>query len=323
MEPTGIDALARDFFIHALIDMGACYMLYDEKGHCICITSLPARWAGKLDAPPTDEGIFGAQIAQQLTFLRQSLKQAGDQSAIEVNPDSESTFEFRCRKVDIPRQGIYFILSVVNRSEERQREKVLRTLLLEVSHRSKNLLAVVQGIATQTARFSGSLEGFLQKFRGRLYALSQSQDLVTDSSWRGATFRDLIDKQLSRYVTENPGVVTVSGDNLLLSPNAAMHVGLALHELIVNAVSHGDLLRGDRAIRVNCERVGDAKEDIRISWTESAPRNVDESPNEHDGRFGSTVLDRVVPASVNGKAIHRIDTNGVYYELTFPLEAHD
>ncbi|MGF0539479.1 sensor histidine kinase [Agrobacterium sp. ES01] len=321
VEPGGIDALAGDFFIHALIDMGACYILYDQQERCICITRLPARWSKHFDHEPSDDIIFGDDIAGKLHALRSGLQQVGDQSKIELSDDGENTFEFRCRKVDIPDGGLHYILSVTDKSEERQREKVLRALLLEVSHRSKNLLAVVQGIASQTARFSGSLESFLQKFRGRLYALSQSQDLVTDSSWRGAAFRDLLDSQLSRFLSDNPSAIVVTGENLLLSPNASMHVGLALHELIVNAISHGDIIKASGLVQVSCETV-DTEEgkNIRIIWNETSSRKDGSDFEAGNGRFGSTVLERVVPASVNGSAVHRCDDKGVYYELVFPAD---
>ncbi|MCR2327014.1 hypothetical protein NSR98_25480, partial [Salmonella enterica] len=84
------------------------------------------------------------------------------------------------------------VTTAVEISELKHREQVLKILLREVSHRSKNLLAIIQSIAMQTARFSGSVDQFLQKFRGRLYSLSNSQDLVTDSNWHGAAFRELL-----------------------------------------------------------------------------------------------------------------------------------
>jgi two-component sensor histidine kinase len=324
VESGEIDALSRDFFIHALLDMGACYLLYDESDKCICITRLPDPWTRTLVETPTDLTLFGPEIADRLSALKKGLTNPGMQDRIDVSPDEETVFEFRCRKVDIPERGLYFITSITDKSEERQREKLLRTLLLEVSHRSKNLLAVVQGIASQTARFSGSLDSFLQKFRGRLYALSQSQDLVTESSWKGATFLDLLRGQLSRYVADASTAIEVEAENILLSPNAAMHVGLALHELIINAISHGDILKGTGTVRVSCHRIQTAAgSEIKIVWTEQPSSGTFEEAKSIEGQFGSTVLQKVVPASVNGRAIHRVDESGIHYELTFPADVRD
>lgn len=80
------------------------------------------------------------------------------------------------------------ITTGVNVTELRMREQVLKILLREVIHCSKNLLAIMQSIAVQTARFSDSVISFLKKFQGRIQSLSHSQDLVTDSNWKGALF---------------------------------------------------------------------------------------------------------------------------------------
>ena len=83
-------------------------------------------------------------------------------------------------------------------NRQRRREQTLTTLLREVSHRSKNLLAIIQSIATQTGRYSDGIADFLTRFRGRLQSLASSQDLVTSSNWRGAALRELVSGQVGR-----------------------------------------------------------------------------------------------------------------------------
>ncbi|NKN39234.1 sensor histidine kinase [Agrobacterium sp. a22-2] len=323
-EPQRGDAQLREFFISALLDMGASLILQDEQGKYICITTLPPRWSLTPDVEPSDDGIFGAEIGARLKELKSGLVAAGDGGDVEIELPDDSVFEFRCRLVEMSSNNVCMMTVVVDRTEERRRERLLRALLREVSHRSKNLLAIIQSIAFQTARYSGTLEGFLTKFRGRLHALSLSQDLVTDSSWRGAYFRELLTQQVEKYVPENPSLIQVSGDNVLLSPNASLHIGLALHELVVNAVSHGDFVSQRKTIRVTCERLTMPQGDeIRVTWSEPLSSPIDEEGQRARGRFGSTVLERVVPASVNGRMVHTLDARGVYYELVFPVETTD
>src|SRR5690606_35137106 len=101
------------------------------------------------------------------------------------------------------------------------------------------------------------------------YSLSQSQDLITDSSWRGAYFFELVRQQTERYLPENRHLVQVSGDNILLSPNASLHLGLALHELIVNAISHGSLLRSGLPVEVSCTRNHvNGQDTVEMVWHE-------------------------------------------------------
>ncbi|GEO86203.1 histidine kinase [Ciceribacter naphthalenivorans] len=309
----------REFFITALIDMNACLILQDREGHYVCITTLPGHWTLKPGVLPGDTAIFGAGIGARLAELKAGLSKPGDRAELEIAAGDDTYFEFRCRLVEMGNHEVYMMTVVIDRTEDRRRERLLRALLREVSHRSKNLLAIIQSIASQTARYSGTLETFLSKFRGRLHALSQSQDLITDSSWRGAYFRDLLKQQVDRYVQENGDLVRVSGEDILLTPNASLHVGLALHELVVNAVSHGDFLARRRPIEVSCERIETGfGPQIRMTWVEPLGPLGDEAlVAARTARFGSTVLERVVPSSVNGRAIHRLESDEVRYELTF------
>lgn len=324
-EPQRGDDKLREFFITALIDMSASLILQGSDGRYICITTLPARWALKPGVRPSDEGVFGEEIGARLKEIKAGLTKPGDRAELEIDAGDDTFFEFRCRMVEMSNHEVNMMTVVIDRTEDRRRERLLRALLREVSHRSKNLLAIIQSIASQTARHAGTLDAFLGKFRGRLHALSQSQDLITDSSWRGAYFRDLLKQQVDRYVQENADLVTVSGEDVLLTPNASLHIGLALHELIVNAVSHGDFLAKRRAIEVRCERLeGPNGPQIRLTWVEPVGPLDDEAvAAAKTMRFGSTVLERVVPSSVNGQATHRVEREHVRYELTFPQEIYD
>src|SRR5690606_21112573 len=106
-------------------------------------------------------------------------------------------------------QGV--VTTIVEITERKHREQTLRTLLREVSHRSKNLLAIIQSIATQTGRYSSGIDSFLDRFRGRLQSLASSQDLVTSSNWRGAMLHELVDGQVSRFLGEADTAVRLDG----------------------------------------------------------------------------------------------------------------
>jgi two-component sensor histidine kinase len=312
------------FFMPALVDLGASIIIQNAARDYLFVTNLPSTWEMAADRLPCDRSLFGDEIADKLSILKDGITKPGDKAHIEIAVGSEDVFEFRVQAVSLAHGDMHLVTTIVDRSEERHRERLLRALLREVSHRSKNLLAIIQSIALQTARYSGTLDGFLNKFRGRLYSLSQSQDLITDSSWRGAYFRELVEQQTQKYLPENAHLVVVKGDDVLLTPNASLHIGLALHELIVNAVSHGSLLTSRRAIDVTCSRVLiDGHDSLEVLWNEKLDPAADESLVSDEalkGHFGSTVLERVVPASVNGKAHYTISDNEISYRLTFPLD---
>ena len=69
----------------------------------------------------------------------------------------------------------------------------------EISHRSKNLLMVIQSIARRTARTAGSMEEFERRFERRLQGLAASHDVLVSKNWQGAPLADLVRQQLAAF----------------------------------------------------------------------------------------------------------------------------
>ena len=87
----------------------------------------------------------------------------------------------------------------------------------------------------------GRSEGFLNQFSARLQALAASHDLLVRESWHGASLRELIQSQLAAYIGSGEAPVAIDGPAVALKPEAAQNLGLALHELAVNAAKFGAL----------------------------------------------------------------------------------
>ncbi len=273
----------------------------------------------------SDQALFGDDWAPRIAEVQQQVMKDGDKSTIELVRSSSSQFnacQCTVQRYRLGNSKFAILMTFVDLTPERKREDTLKAVLRELSHRSKNLLAIVQGIAAQTARQSESQEAFLTKFRGRIAALSSAQDLVTDSNWHGARLFELAARQFARYVDEHNPRITMSGTDLLLSPNGATHVGLALHELIVNSTSHGALARDDGSIVVSCRQIESADGaplQYEIGWTEEFGSRSGRRPAPVEKRFGSTVLERIVPASLNGFATYEVAPDGARYRLRFPV----
>ena len=314
----------NSFFISALIDMRASLILQDEEGEYLCVTSLPDLWTVDRASMPDDVNVFGPEIAVQLSESRKRAARTGKTDQIEIRLDEDRVFEFRVLAVT-PRKGDgQIITTIIDRTEDRRREKVLQQLLREVSHRSKNLLAIIQSIATQTSHHADSIEAYVQKFRGRIFSLSRSQDLITDSGWRGAYVRELLEQQVGSYVNGKIDLVHFEGDNTLLSPNAAMHLGLAFHELVINTITHGTILKTGNMIMVACSvRTEHGVKRLHIVWDEPIARDrhfFEDRLTAPRSRFGRAILERVVPNSVNGQTTYSITDTGIRYELDFPVD---
>lgn len=309
----------------ALSGAASCILMQDASWAYVLIANLPDCW--KRDLPEegerTDLILFGADIAEKLGDLKRNVEATGVERSLEVEVD-EQVFRFTLTRVTDGEAGTFYRTRVDEITDARNSQQMLHSLQREGSHRSKNMLAVIQSIASQTARHSTSLQEFLKKFRDRLLSLSQSQDLITGSRWRGAHFFDLVYQQSRHLSPDDRRLLRIEGDNVFLTPNASMHLGLAIHELMANASNHGTLFQTrDGAISVTCTRIHESEhEAIRFEWREPlSPAHRDPArstqPQKH---FGSTVLEHVVPASVSGEADYRHSEQEIVYILTFPLE---
>jgi two-component sensor histidine kinase len=101
--------------------------------------------------------------------------------------------------------------AAVDVTERKEGEAHLRLLLRELTHRSKNLLAVIQAMARQTARHAGSTDAFLTQFNARLQALAASHDLLVRESWHGAALQELVHSQLAVYIDPDRNQITIDG----------------------------------------------------------------------------------------------------------------
>jgi two-component sensor histidine kinase/CheY-like chemotaxis protein len=171
------------------------------------------------------------------------------------------------------------------------------SLVAELDHRVKNVLAVVQSLAAQSARKAASLDSFLKTFAGRLKSMASAHQLLVATRWRGASMRNIAAAELGGLA---PGQTRWQGPDLLLTPRAANAMSLALHELATNAVKFGAL--STEFGRVEAAWKETPAGGLELSWVESGGPAVG-SPQRHG--FGATLLEKVTGRELGGVA--RVD----------------
>src|SRR5438067_1113395 len=150
-------------------------------------------------------------------------------------------------------------------TERKQREAHVRFLMREIAHRSKNLLAVIQAMARQTAVTAGSAHDFEQIFSARLQALAASHDILMDEDWHGASIEELVRTQVGHYVDLIGTRIDLAGPEMMLKPEAAQNLGLALHELATNAAKYGALCNEEGHVEIRWDLDQDR---FKIAWQE-------------------------------------------------------
>jgi two-component sensor histidine kinase/CHASE3 domain sensor protein len=214
------------------------------------------------------------------------------------------------------------IAAAVNITERKEFEARIRLLMRELTHRCKNLLAVVQAVIRQTATGSTSLNQFLPMLYERLHALAGSHDLLVQDAWQGVELHELIRSQLGHYADVAGTQVELIGGSLRLPPTATQNIGMALHELATNATKYGALSTQSGKVTVTwSQRTGpDGQITGEIVWQESGGPPV--TPPKVTG-FGRMVVERVVAQAVSGKVDLQYLPEGVIWRLTFPYQPID
>lgn len=183
-------------------------------------------------------------------------------------------------------------------------------LMRELAHRAKNQLAVVKGMAVQTARRSPDVSQFIAQFDRRIQGLAQSQDLLLRQNWRGAWLFDLVRAHLELFGISDR--VRLEGLNVLLNAAAVQNLGFALHELATNAVKHGALSVPSGEILIRSSIGEDA---ASLSWIETGGPPVHDPP--HNG-FGYRVITELVPRALNGSAKLEFAEGGIRWQQEIP-----
>ncbi len=204
----------------------------------------------------------------------------------------------------------------VDVTERKEGEAHLRLLLRELTHRSKNLLAVIQAMARQTSHHVGSVEGFLTQFGARLQALAASHDLLVRESWYGASLNELIRSQLAGYLDRSSGQVSIDGPPIALKPEAAQNLGLALHELAVNAAKYGALSVPEGRVSITWSQPESTTGNpIKLEWREQLGPKV--KVRRKKG-FGSMVIERNLARALDAEVNLDFDPDGLRCHIAIP-----
>jgi two-component sensor histidine kinase len=195
--------------------------------------------------------------------------------------------------------------------------EMLHDLLIEeLNHRVKNTLALMQAIAVQTFRSASKIER--SKFEGRLGALAEAHNLLSQEKWQGSDLKEVIGRVLQPFLLNGPDRITMNGPNVPLSPRLAVVLSMIVHEIATNAAKYGALSNESGTVRLDWEIADDApKPRLRMIWTESGGPVVT-APVQRG--FGSRLIERSARDQLGGEATVDFLPRGVVYTISCALD---
>jgi PAS domain S-box-containing protein len=204
-------------------------------------------------------------------------------------------------------------------SERTRAEKHLRVVMRELSHRTKNLLAVIMAMVRQTARTTTDVGVLQSELIQRLQSLSASHDLLVARDWAGASLEQLVRAVLQPFIGNGVDALECEGPAVFVNATAAQNLGLALHELATNAAKYGALSTSEGRVRVtwSVERDEDGEQRLCMSWSE---RNGPPVVAPKIKGFGHVVIERVAAQALSASVGYEFQPEGVTWSLAMPMD---
>lgn len=290
----------------------------DKNLHFNWVQNAPAGMSPEQLLGKTDAEILPQDAAETVMAAKRKVMQTGETEELETSFElfgRKRSFYLLIEPLRDDQGAVLGITSVaVDISERKTNEDQLRLLLRELTHRCKNLLAVIHAIARQTASRTRSVEDFLDRFSARLVAMGASHDLLIADDWHGASLRMLVEQQLGEHAESFGDKIDIDGEDVMLKPEAVQNIGLALHELATNAEKYGSLSDPQGQVSIKWQFCEEASK-LKLVWEESGGPKV--RPPERSG-FGRAMIENVVGRALEGDVRLSFPPKGVRCVIEIP-----
>jgi two-component sensor histidine kinase len=197
-----------------------------------------------------------------------------------------------------------------------KRQQAIDVLMKELVHRSKNQITLTISLANQLVKGQKNIDGYRGALVDRLQALSASQDLLLRHDGLPVSLEELVRTQLKSF-SANTDRIHISGPSFMIGPEKARSFGMAIHELATNATKYGSLSHEMGEVKISWTISENNHDLVEFKWTESDGPVVKQP--EQSG-FGRTLIEKIVPIQLNGKARVSYNSSGLSWQLQFEEE---
>ncbi|MBO0749866.1 MAG: PAS domain-containing protein [Porphyrobacter sp.] len=186
-------------------------------------------------------------------------------------------------------------------------------LARELSHRIKNIFAVIAGLVSLAARKHPEAKEFADELTATIRALGRAHDFVRPTNGaRQDNLRNLLEELFAPYGSGEGARVRVSGDDLAINARTATPLALVFHELATNSAKYGALATGEGTVTL---KVAEKDKNVKLVWRERGGKAVKKEPKEG---FGTRLVEMSVSGQLGGSWERRFEDDGLVVELTLP-----
>lgn len=189
----------------------------------------------------------------------------------------------------------------------------------ELSHRIKNIFAVVAGLIslsspkdTQTARFAKELAGRISAL-GRAHNFARPHSVLSAPGHDFTSMHGLLTEILKPYDMNGTVRCKISGVDVPVGERSATPIALVIHELATNAMKYGALAVYGGEVDIVTATSDDV---VIITWTERGGPPVTDTP-EHTG-FGTQLSEIGIASQLGGNIVRYWNAEGLKVVMTVP-----
>ena len=195
-------------------------------------------------------------------------------------------------------------------------------LTRELSHRIKNIFAVISGLISLIARRAGGLKAQLDDIQGRINALGRAHNFARPHSPESrpenlaGSLQGLLRELLNPYDMKNDDRIVIAGDDFPIDDRSATPIALTIHELATNCTKYGSLSTANGKLKVTVITQDDI---VTISWVEQGGPPITRAP-ENFG-FGTELSDLSIRRQLGGTITYDWREEGLYVSITLNVSS--
>ncbi|MCJ2138290.1 PAS domain-containing protein [Methylobacterium sp. J-026] len=218
--------------------------------------------------------------------------------------------------------GLLAVSRDITASAKTQADHELRSR--ELSHRLKNVFALVNGLVTLSARDIPVVQPYARTLRDRFTSLGRALEYLHASPQDKAAPRpaQTLQALLRALLMPYDGVGSAhrrirffGGADVPIRDTALTSLALIIHELATNAVKYGALSGDTGTVSLSCRRYDKS---ISLIWCERGGPPIAQPP-EHAG-FGATLVQRSVGGQLGGKIAYHWWPEGLRVVISIPID---